>query len=728
LGVLNRVGMYEKRIRVFIAASLLLLGIGALRLVQMQLLADSSLRDEITALKQQGGRSKQFKTLRGQVLDRNGNVLATDTPRFQIAIDYQLTQFSDRRVINAKRILVEGNANPSDEYELYEEVLSRQEDIDRIILDCTKFGVTKEEILARIERMNDKIWNLRTFLAWYRSGPDPNLVAKYDGRINSIPLSEARADLQKRFPDPNQRRKLIIDVDDVRDMYEQQPLLELKTKDDIFAAQIEFMDINDVNIVPKGQREYPYGSVAAQTIGWVGGATQDRDKVLFKNDPLASYLEGEICGRRPGVEYVCEPILRGRRGELVQDIDGQLVRRTETEFGHDVQLTLDIELQRRIEEYLADPAQNANADANMAAVVIEIRSGDILALVSLPTFNCNRARYDYGKLVADPNHPLLNRAIAKHYLPGSAVKPIILIAGMETGVTTPDRIIHCRAEDAPRGWPNCHIWKQSHAGHDWQWENNARNAIKGSCNIYFSHVANDVEPNDLQRWLFSFGYGHRLPLASPLPDPNAALQRRLRQVPGQISSTFVAERTRIESLEDLPPLLKRDRPLFGIGHGNFWATPLQVANSFATLARGGLSTPPRLFLKPTVLAPEEVREPVDLQISNLTLQTLYDGMDAVVNEPGGTAYKEFRTSDLAQQGVKVLGKTGSTERPYNACFAGFAEDHEGAKVAVAIVVEGGAHGSSDAAPLARGIIDLCVEMGYVGAATSASPLPSNPSN
>jgi penicillin-binding protein 2 len=721
--------MYEKRVKVFIAASLLLLGIGVLRLVQMQLLADSSLRDEIAALKRQRGRSKQLQTLRGQILDRNGRVLATDTPQFQIAINYQLSQFSDRRVIEAKRILAkESNANPSDEYDLFEEVLSRQDDIDRIIRDCTKFGVTNEEISARIDQMNDKIWNLRTFLAWLRNDPAPNIIAKYAPQINSIPLSQARADFESRIPDPNERLKLIIGVDDIRDMYERQPLLELKTEDDVFAAQLEFMDIDDVNIIPRGRRQYPYGSVASQTIGWVGGATQDRDKALFKDDPLANYLEGEICGRRPGVEYVCEPILRGRRGELVKDIDGQLVRRTETELGHDVQLTLDIELQQRIEEYLADPALNPNADANMAAVVIEIRSGDILALVSLPTFNCNRVHIDYGRLIEDPNHPLLNRAIAQHYPPGSSVKPIILIAGMEAGAITPDEVISCPAAAAPPGWPDCLIYRRSRIGHDNQWDNKARNAIRGSCNIYFSHLAARLEPPVLQRWLYRFGYGHRTPLACPLLEPNNPLRRKLRQVPGQIGSTYVPANAKIESLADLPPLQKRDRPHFGIGQSNFRATPLQVANSFATLARDGRSKPPRLFLNPKSLAEEDARRPVDLQISDLALQTVYEGMNAVVTEPGGSAHRAFSPNRLAQQGVKILGKTGSTERPPHAWFAGFARDHEGAKIALAIVVEGGQSGSRDAAPLGRDIFQLCVDKGYVGAAASTPPRSGDPSN
>ncbi|MHC4518593.1 MAG: peptidoglycan D,D-transpeptidase FtsI family protein [Planctomycetota bacterium] len=721
--------MYDKRVKVFIAASLLLLGIGVLRLVQMQLLADSSLQDEILALKRQRGRSKQLRTLRGQILDRNGKVLATDTPQFQIAVDYQLSRFWDQRVIEAKELLAQESSDDTALDDLRAEVAARRADLERIMQDCAAFGVSREYVEGQINSINDEFWNLRTFLAWYRSGPDPNLVAKYNGRINSIPRSEARAAFERRFPDGIERTKLIARVDDIRDMYESRALLDLRTEDDIFAAQLEFIDINDVDIVPEGRREYPYGSVAAQTIGWVGGATQDRDLALFEHDRLASYLPGEVCGRGPGVEYACEPILRGRRGELVRDIDGKLVRSTETEFGKDVQLTLDIELQRQIEEYLTDPTLNPNADANMAAAVIEIRTGDILALVSLPTYDLNRVRYDYGKLSVDPSEPLRNRAINKQYPPGSSVKPVILVAGLEMGVITPGEVISCPAARAPRGWPDCLIYRRYGVGHDGRWTNNARNAIRGSCNIYFSHLADRLEPRDLQHWLYRFGYGHRLPLAFPHSDSTNSTPRGLRQASGLISSKRVASGTRIGSVDDLPPLTKRERPLFGIGQGNLRVTPLQAANSFATLARGGRSIAPRLVLEPEPTTPTLSAELVDLQISPLTLQTVCNGMDAVVNAPGGTAHDAFGPSNMAQYGVKVYGKTGSTEDPEHACFAGFAEDSEGAQIAVALIVEGGQSGSRDAAPLARDVIQFCIQRGYVGTAeTSSFSLPegSNP--
>ncbi|MBA7687223.1 hypothetical protein ES703_95684 [subsurface metagenome] len=89
-------------------------------------------------------------------------------------------------------------------------------------------------------------------------------------------------------------------------------------------------------------------------------------------------------------------------------------------------------------------------------------------------------------------------------------------------------------------------------------------------------------------------------------------------------------------------------------------------------------------------------------------------MSAVVNEPGGTAYKEFVPASLAEQGIEVYGKTGSTEEPDHAWFSGFAADSTGHSIAIAVVVEGGQHGSSDASPLARDIIQFCIEAQYIG--------------
>ena len=696
--------MYSKRIKNFIILSAFFLLVCLLRLIQMQLLPDSSLQDEITKLKLRRGRYTQLKTVRGRILDRKNRVLASEQLRFQLHINYELSSFADKRVIENKRLKAAGKYPPEIITVETEKELERGlENLQQIIEKCTYFGPEYITIEEKIKRINNSIWNLRTFLAWRRNNLNPDIIKKYDNKISNIPLSEAITDFEKQEPNERRRFLLVSKVDDIAEMNKTWPLLELKTDDDIFTAQLEFMNSDGIQIIPKAHRFYPYGPVAAQTIGWVGPATQEQDKRLLAKDRLSRYLSDEVCGREDGVEYIYETTLRGRRGEAVYDIDHKLIERTETQFGKEISITLDIELQKRIEDYLANCQFNAYCKTPTAAVVIDVATGDILAMASMPNFDLNRARYDYGILAQDPNEPLRNRAINKHYPPGSVIKPILLVVGLESGKITPEQIISCAAKKAPKGWPNCWIYNKYQICHDDKWQysggNNARNAIKGSCNIYFSQLANSINPEVLQQWLSAFGYGREIPFtsatysSSPVDHSSNHKLRNLRQAHGIIS------------------VQNPELRYFGLGQGSLRVTPLQVANAFAAIARGGLYKLPRLFMDNTDNAKFE---PVDLNISSETLAVIYDGMSAVINEFGGTAYDEFAHSNFAEQGIKVYGKTGSTQEPANAWFAGFAEDSKGRSIAIAVIVEGGQHGSSDAAPLARDIIGFCIEAEYIG--------------
>jgi penicillin-binding protein 2 len=722
--------MYNRRVKIFVIFSSLLLAVYVLRLAQMQLLSASAVQHEIAELKRQRGQSKQFQTIRGRILDRQGEKLAVDEARFWVHINYDLSSFLDERV--RKVMLAEAAASHDSDVAVAKvdgEIREKLEDLQLIIEKCSQFqAVEPSVILDEIQKINDYVWDQRMFQAWRKNFPNSELLKKYDSVI-SIPISEAIADFEAKQPDPNERIELASKID-ILDMHQDWPLLELKTDDDVFAAQLEFMDTEGLQILPKGHRFYPYGSVAAQTIGWVGPATQPQDKELFEGDELQSYLEGEVCGREDGVEYVCEPVLRGRRGELSQDIDGQLISQIDTQFGRDVTLTLDIGLQQRVEDYLTHYPRDPNSGPGISAVVIEVGSGDILALVSLPSYDLNRARYEYSDLVSDPDKPLINRAINKQYPPGSVVKPLILIAGLESGKITPQEVIHCPSEPAPVGWPNCLIFREYGVGHDTKWENFARNAIKGSCNIYFSHLADRIDPNNLQQWLFKFGYGRDLIFVPQLlDDPNRSeIERSFNQSSGIIWSG--RSRGTFTSVEEMPSIRPAERKMFGIGQGNLRVTPLQVANAMAALARGGIFKRPRLFsslvTRDSQLGPGDStsremgatsQEPgEDLGVSLETLAVIYDGMSAVVNEVGGTAYNQFKPflATLNAEDVTVYGKTGSTQSPETAWFGGFAQDSAARKIALAIVVEGGQYGSRDAAPLARGIIQFCIDAGYLG--------------
>jgi penicillin-binding protein 2 len=672
--------------------------------------------EQIAELKLQQGVSRQLKTIRGKILDRKGRELASNEPQFQLHINYKLTSLLDERVRRAKLLrLAKKSMLTGSKLSLSEErnkLYAKLKDLEKIIDKCTYFGFERADIERTIARINDKIWNLRTFLAWRRNSPDPKIIAKYKGRISDVPLSVAIQDFKKKFPDQEQRFLLIEKIQNIPKMNKPWRLLELKTDADVFDAQLEFMDIEGIEILPESKRIYPYASVAAQTIGWVG-RHQERDRQLFENDKLSSYLSEEVCGREDGVEYICETILRGRRGEKAYDIDLQLVSRTETQFGKDVTTTLDIELQKKIEDHLADCNLNTNCTAPSAAVVIDVNTGDILALVSTPTYNLNNIRRNYKTLAfEDANEPLRNRAINKPYPPGSVVKPLILIAGLQSHKITQEEIISCPAKRMSK--PNCWIFNQYQSGHDYKWQNHARNAIRGSCNIYFSRLAERITPSVLQLWLYKFGYGQEIPLAFPHL-ASGIEYRNLRQGAGQISS--VSTKDAISHIDQVPVLYKNERKYFGIGQGNLRATPLQVANAIAAIARGGIYKPPRLFVHdPNKNPTSEVRNPdgVALGVSPQAIAVVHDGMSAVVNEPDGTAYKRFSTSTLPMQGVKVYGKTGSTQAPENAWFAGFSTDDQGRCIAIAILVEGGQSGPQDAAPLAFDIIQLCVDEGHIG--------------
>jgi cell division protein FtsI/penicillin-binding protein 2 len=235
-------------------------------------------------------------------------------------------------------------------------------------------------------------------------------------------------------------------------------------------------------------------------------------------------------------------------------------------------------------------------------------------------------------------------------------------------------------------------------------------------------LADSIEPRTLQEWLVAFGYGRQVQFALPRSDdPNdqAASERSgrtFRQPAGQISSRPEYGAS-VQRLEQIPPLDPRDRALVGIGEGKFWATPIQVVDAMAAIARRGVYKPPRLFLPSgsDPAAPSDaLANATNLGLSDQTLETVYDGLYAVVNEENGTAHEAFRGSLPTQGGLRIYGKTGSTQQPDLAWFAGFAKDRAGRAIAVALVVEHGQFGGTDAAPLGRDIIEFSVEAGYLG--------------
>lgn len=653
-------------------------------------------------------------TVRGSILDRNGKYLAVDEPVFYLRMDYKLTWLRDERFwrVTTMRYMKteEGITDEEAETAIREKYSRDIENIMNVIDMCARIaGVDKGEIEVRIREINDRIWSLREYIAWSRNFPESTLKAEFKAKGRAVPGWLARADFASRMPDENRRFALTVQIK-LKEMKQNYPLIELKGPEQLLVAQQEFAGIDGVTILPEAKRIYPYNSSACQLIGWVGAA-QKSENELFGDDIYSRYLTGEVSGRGNGAEEVCEVILRGQRGQVVYDKDKQLLDRKETCFGRDVKLSIDIELQKNIERYLSSVRTKGEEADEIGAVVLDVATNEILAMVSIPVYDLNTVRGKYRELTVADGKPFESKAIYETYPAGSVIKPVILLAGLEEGKITPDEIIHCNAASSPKKWPDC----SRYSYHDWKWDNMARNALKGSCNRYFSVVADRLNSVVLQKWLYMFGYGRKI-LSGPDFDEmtkgldrTAGVDRNLIQAAGTIASTV--SRRAPKSFEQVPSLIGYERRHFGIGQGSLRVTVLQVANAIGTIARGGIYKSPRLFLSKS--------DPVntfqtDLGISDKHIEVVREGMSAVVNERGGTAYRVFASSELIKSQVKLFGKTGSTEKPYHAWFAGFAEDTAGRALSFAIIVEGGASGAGDAAPLAEKMLRLCVKAGYIG--------------
>ncbi|MCK4887296.1 MAG: hypothetical protein KAS96_07900 [Planctomycetes bacterium] len=702
--------MYSKRVKILISLILLMAAIAIARLIQMQLISASTFQNEISKLKLHRTKTKQFKTIRGRILDRNGLVLAESNPKFQLNISYDLCSALDQRLIDAKLAqLKQKQQTTEDDIAHTQQEFQRKAQITQdIITKCTHFRISRQDIRRQIDKINNKVWNMRYFLAWARNNPNKKLIEKY-GSIIDVPFSIAIRDFEKTHPNLTERLILANKVNDIAEMKKPYKLLELNTNSDIFTAQLEFMNIKQgLDIVPSSQRIYHYNSTACQLIGWIG---PENDSDLFDDDKLLAYKPGDLSGRRPGIEYVCEPILRGRRGKELYDIDKQLIRRTQSQLGADVTLTIDIELQQRIEQYITDINYNPNAKSPTSVVIIDTNTGEILAMVSTPTYDLNTIRTNYSQLLNDKNRPLTNRTINALYPPGSVVKPLIAIAGFETSCITVDTIIHCPAHEPPVGWPRCWIQKKYNwVGHDDQWQNNPRNALKGSCNIFFSRLADKIETRTLQKWLYDLGYGHHL-LSPPSAIEKTPFTRQLIEADGIIASK--RPKNIVTSFDQIGFLETKGKRLFGIGQYSLRVTPLQVAASMSIIANKGI------YRKPVIIK-NETYNPVFMDTNSLSFDIVSDGMNAVVNETDGTAVKIFAPANFPERDVKVYGKTGSTESPINAWFAGFANDSQKRSIAFAVIVEGGEHGSTDAGPIASEIITLCIDAGYIGKTNNQS--------
>ena len=419
---------------------------------------------------------------------------------------------------------------------------------------------------------------------------------------------------------------------------------------------------------------------------------------------LEKLLNNEIIGR-PGIQRF-EVNAFGKRIKelkLVKGIEGENFR-----------TTIDQEIQKFTSELVKDKSGSV--------CLMDIYTGDIVSLVSSPTFNPNKfvhgiSEEDWQTLIKDEKKPLINKPMSGLYPPGSTIKPIVALSALENDVTSPKLIIECRGSMELYG-KKYHCWKEK--GHGFM---NLRSAIKQSCDIYFYEISRRLGVDRMSVTAKQFGLGKKV-LGSFNEEksgvvPNTEWKRK------NIGKGWVLGETLIT----------------GIGQGYFQTTPLQLCLMIAQLANGGYEIKPRIIDDKYAVQPivDAWREEFTFRNNNLdehspNLKRLFrnkeninfvlDALYGATNEPMGTSYRsrltkeyvyagktgtsQIRTITAEERELKLKQKDLPYKRRDHALFLAFAP-YKNPRYAISVVIEHGGAGSSGAAPIAKKVIKKVLE-------------------
>jgi len=688
--------MYKRRVAILLSAMglvfLALLG----RLFVLQIVHGQACRDEY---EQSLTRTSYVTASRGAILDRNGNVLARDNVSYEFCMDYGLIAEDPTWIRNQQRALkrqLKGTPDADRAGEIFQERMERA--LAWAVQACggeESFESVRRRTVARVERIaeiiNDRPWQMNEYHA----------IAQLEGEAHY------------RY----------------------------------FRDHIE--GLPGVAVRHGSKRDYPAGEFACHVIGQVRpvfredlaayNLTADEEPDAVKR-ALYNYRPSDVIGES-GVEKLCEFALKPTRG-YESTTAGRPVETIPAHDGRDVHLTLDMRLQVRLTKFFRESYPYHNG----AILVMDVPTGEILAMVSIPTYNqqtywrrVSEAAAEaatasppprnsqewidrpYALLVKDDlNFPLRNRCITRLYPPGSTVKPITAAAALTEGIINARTTIVCRGHMLENK-PNELRCTGQHGALPLD------EAILRSCNAYFNWCGAWMyrkDPEMLPRWQARFGL---------FDEPGTGLS---------------VERAGSQNLPADPIERRVDMWQSAIGQGKLLVTPLHVVNLMATIARNGE------MIQPSIIRPGEggpVPKRGHVPVPPEHWEPIRAGMLGVTSKQGGTAYKVWVDKGGHQLGFEVCGKSGTAQvskdtrfvtdedgtrrreilRTGNMCwFAGFAPARN-PKVAFVAVVEyvhylpgmdmegiaddgtafGG--GASVAGPLCIEALKACKELGYI---------------
>lgn len=689
-------------------------------------------------------------TVRGRILDRKGRILASDAPGFDVLVDYSVLSgqwaYNTATRETARAFGDDWDALSPESREREIESLASEyfEDINRLWTELAVALDVEREVID--ERRAD-------ILAF---------VQRTSASVNLRRLESMREELQREQGRVGVDLSLADVTIPIREEHSPHPIA--KGIDESTARAIRRLSSKypGLHVLPSGVREYAYQRVRVSVptsslpkplrvdaprvievevegplthiVGWMRKVfAEDLDRRpryspgTGEIDP-GHYQPGDRIGRT-GIEQSQEYRLRGQRGRVVRHLDTGKEDLDLPLPGRDVEITIDAALQARISAIM-DPAVGlarvqpwhtpAGREHQLelgtplygAATVIEIETGEILAMVSTPSFDLDRVREEPESVWEDAvTQRGVNKAIAKPYPPGSIVKPIILVSAVSEGTHALAEAIECTGHLLPfnKTMLRCWIYKQYGTTHSHAFGRPliAHEAVAVSCNIFFYTLARELGPERLIAWYEKWGVGSPFELGVGF------------EYSGTAGVDFAGNRAGIG-----------EATLMGIGQGPVAWTPVHAADAYATLARGGLRIKPRLVRDSSPVA-------TDLRVDSAAVTEALKGLnEAVSSAEFGSAYKlEFPdgTSEriFAAEGVAFYGKTGTAEAP-DITESGAGDettilregDHswfvilvgpEGMrpKFAVSVIMEYAGSGGRVSGPIANQIVRALIAEGYL---------------
>lgn len=464
-----------------------------------------------------------------------------------------------------------------------------------------------------------------------------------------------------------------------------------------------------LNITGTQHRYYPYGTSMTHVLGYVS-KINNQDKERLEEENRTTDYVGTLNIGKIGIERFYETILHGYPGyeEVEVNSRGRIVRQLNhqpAQAGDDLYLTIDIELQRYIEKLL---------DKRRAAVVaIDPNNGEVLALVSSPSYDPNLfvdgiSSTQYNMLLTNPDKPLFNRAMLGAYPPASTVKPFIAVAALSEGIISPKTQINdvgwWQLPGTDKRYRDWLRWGRGKVG--------VERSIEESVDTFYYQVAYDMGIDRLHKWMTLFGYGEKTGIdLSPSEESRAIMPNRDWKLQRYKQSW-----------------LQGDTIPVGIGQGYWTATPLQMAKSLTTLINDGKTyTPHILQYKKSDLLDNELPPQKDnyyvetvnelMSVNPHYWQLAKNGMNKVMFGSRGTARKVYAGATYNAAGksgtAQVYGLKSDEKYDANAIpehlrdhalFIAYAP-YEKPKIALALVVENGGSGSSNGGAIARRILD-----------------------